>query len=142
MIALNLANDNKSWEIHLMGEDIKDTLQQREKSHEAKFKMDQELRFKAESRRNKLLGLWAAEKMGMTPGETETFAKDVVVSDLQEPGPGDVIRKVLGEFEKRKVKMSEQDITKQMDRLESIAIQQIADEYPEALGPDHERVGD
>ena len=125
-----------------MGEDIKDTLQQREKSHEAKFKMDEELRFKAESRRNRLLALWAAEKMGMTPAETESFAKDVVIADFKEPGSGDVIRRVRREFEKRKLEMTEPTISKQMDRLYSVAIEQIASEYPEALGPDHERVGD
>ncbi len=125
-----------------MAEDIKSTLQQRGKSHEAKFKMDGELRFKAESRRNKLLGLWAAEKMGMSPEEAEIFAKDVVISDLQEPGSDDVIRRVLDEFEKRKVKMTRKSIAEQMDKFFSVVTQQISSEYPEALGPDHERVGD
>lgn len=125
-----------------MGKNFSDTIREREKSQEAKYKLDEELRFKAEARRNKLLGYWAAERLGMTHSETETFAKEVVIADLEEPGVGDVIRKVLKDFEKRGVAMSEETIQGELDRLYPIALEQISSEFPSALGKDHEKVGD
>ncbi len=68
-----------------------DTFSKREKSEEARFKLDAEKRFKAEARRNKLLGLWAAERMGMTQSESEAYALEVVRADLAEPGVDDVV---------------------------------------------------
>ncbi|MEE8393496.1 MAG: DUF1476 domain-containing protein [Rhodospirillales bacterium] len=124
-----------------MGESISDTLHERDKSQEAKFKMDQELRFKAESRRNKLLGIWAAERMGMTSEETDEFAKEVVIADLEGPGVGAVIGRILKEFEKRNVEMTENAIAGKLESLYLVAEKQIAAEFPGALGPDHEKVG-
>lgn len=117
-------------------------MREREKSQEAKYKLDEELRFRAEARRNKLLGMWAAERMGMSGGEAKAYAKEVVIIDLKEPGVGDVISKVLKDFKKRGVKFTAQDIQAELDRLYPIAFKQISTEYPEALGKDHERVGD
>ncbi|HEB80162.1 MAG TPA: DUF1476 domain-containing protein [Rhodospirillales bacterium] len=113
-----------------------------EKSREAKYKLDEELRFKAEARRNKLLGLWVAERLGMTRQETEAYAREVVIVDLEEPGVGDVIRKVLKDFEKSNVKMTAEQIQSQLDRLYPIAVEQISKDYPKALDKDHVRVGD
>jgi hypothetical protein len=120
---------------------MSDTFREREESYEAKYKMDEERRFKTEARRNKLLGLWAAERMGMTPQEAEAFAKDVVLSDLEEPGVADVVRKVLGVSQKRGANLSEEDIRQKMDHFYAIAIKQLDEEYPEPLGGDHSRVG-
>ncbi|OHC75355.1 MAG: hypothetical protein A3G18_03985 [Rhodospirillales bacterium RIFCSPLOWO2_12_FULL_58_28] len=119
-----------------------DTMREREKSHEAKYKLEEELRFKAEARRNKLLGIWAAERMGMTGAETAAYAKEVVIVDLNESGVGDVVGKVFRDFEKRGVKLTANDIRVELDRLYPIAFKQISTEYPEALDKDHERVGD
>lgn len=119
-----------------------DTFREREKSYEAKYKLDEELKFKAQSRRNKLLGLWAAERMGLATDEAEGYAKEVVLADLEEPGEADVVRKLLADFRARKVAASEQEIDAEMKRLHVVALNQILEDYPEPLGPDHVRVGD
>ena len=79
------------------------TFDDRERSYEKKFALDEELRFKATARRNKLLGRWAAEKIGLSDGESETYAKDVVIADLEEPGEEDVFRKIRDDFDARGV---------------------------------------
>ncbi|AKH41073.1 hypothetical protein FHS61_001597 [Altererythrobacter atlanticus] len=70
----------------------------RERGEEAKFAMDEETAFRVAARRNRLLGQWAAEKMSLTPEETEAYAKAVVQADFEEAGDEDVIRKVLGDL--------------------------------------------
>ena len=119
-----------------------DKFRQREMSEEAKFKLDEELRFKAEARRNKLLGLWAAAKMGMDEAEALAFAREVVTADLEEPGDGDVVRRVLREFAARGAPVGEDEVRAEMARLYALAMEQLAGEYPAPLGPDHGRVGD
>jgi hypothetical protein len=111
-----------------------ESFRQREQSYEAKYKMDEELRFKAESRRNKLLGLWAAEKMGLAKADQETYAKSVVVADFDEPGSDDVVRKVKGDFDARNIPISADQIKEEMIRLYAVALDQIAKEFPKALG--------
>ena len=68
----------------------------REEGFEKKFAMDEEQKFKAEARRNKLLGLWVAEKLGMTGDAAAAYAKEVVAADFEEAGDSDVVRKVTG----------------------------------------------
>jgi hypothetical protein len=70
----------------------------RERGEERKFAMDEETAFRVAARRNRLLGHWAAEKMGLTPEETDAYAKAVVQADFEEAGDEDVIRKVLGDL--------------------------------------------
>ena len=70
----------------------------RERAHEAKFARDQDVLFRITARRNRLLGEWAAERMGLTPEETDAYAKAVVQADFEEAGDEDVIRKVLGDL--------------------------------------------
>jgi len=111
-----------------------DTLRDREKGYEAKFKMDEEYRFKAEVRRNKMIGLWAAERMGLAGTDKETYAKEVVASDFDEPGPDDVVRKLVADFGRRKVNVSEDEIRAEMVRLYGAALEAIAKEFPSALG--------
>ena len=72
--------------------------QDRERAEEAKFAMDEETAFRVAARRNKLLGQWAAEKMGLTVEETDAYAKSVVQADFEEAGDEDVIRKLLGDL--------------------------------------------
>ena len=72
------------------------TFDEREKAFERKFEHDQELQFKANSRRNKLLGLWAAGLMGKTGDAAESYAREIVVADLEKPGHQDVVDRYLG----------------------------------------------
>jgi len=74
------------------------TFDERENAFEAKFAHDEEMQFKAQSRCNKLLGLWAAEKLGQTGDEADEYAKTVVIADFEEAGHEDVVRKVSGDL--------------------------------------------
>ena len=100
----------------------------REKAFEDKFKHDQELQFKVEARRNKLLGLWVAELMGRAGDDADSYAKEVIASDFEEPGDGDVVRKVMGDLEKAEIEMSEQRLRKKMQELMVEAKQQVMTE--------------
>ncbi len=84
------------------------TMQDREKAFEAKFALDEELRFKSEARRNKLLGLWAAGLLGKS--DPEAYAKEVVVADFEEAGHEDVVRKIKADFDAAGVAQSEEQI--------------------------------
>lgn len=70
----------------------------RQKAFEEKFARDEEMQFRITARRNRLLGEWAADKMGLTPEERESYAKSVVQADFEEAGDEDVVRKVLGDL--------------------------------------------
>ena len=100
----------------------------REKAFEAKFQKDQELQFKVMARRNKLLGLWAAAQLGMEGGDAEAYAKEVVVSDFDEPGDDDVLRKVFGDLQGKGIEVTEHSVRREMDVLFEKAKQEIADE--------------
>ena len=97
----------------------------REEGFERKFAHDEELRFKAMARRNKLLGLWAAEKLGKTGADADAYAKEVVASDFEEAGDDDVFRKVQGDFDAAGVDQSDHQIRRTMDELMATAIEQI-----------------
>ena len=99
------------------------TFDKREEGFEKKFALDEEQKFKAEARRNKLLGLWAAEKLGKTGDDAAAYAKEVVASDFEEAGDGDVLRKVTTDLAGKGV--SEQEIRKKMDELVATAVMQI-----------------
>lgn len=101
------------------------TFDKREEGFEKKFAHDEELRFKANARRNKLLGLWAAEKMGLAGPAADAYAKEVVVADFEEAGDDDVFRKVRKDFDAKGVAQSDQDIRKTMIDLMAQAIDQI-----------------
>ncbi len=116
--------------------------QDRQKSQEAKYKMDEELRFKAESRRNRLLGEWLADKFGLKDDARKAYAAEVVQSDLEAPGIEDVIAKVMKDVKDRGANVSEKEIRDQITRLYAVAYEQLRNEYPKPLGPDHEKVGD
>jgi hypothetical protein len=101
------------------------TFDKREEGFEKKFAHDEELRFKANARRNKLLGLWAAEKMGLAGPAADAYAKEVVMADFEEAGDDDVFRKVRKDFDAKGVAQSDQDIRKTMIDLMAQAIDQI-----------------
>jgi hypothetical protein len=95
----------------------------REEGFEKKFAHDEELRFKAMARRNKLLGLWAAGLLGKSGAEADAYAKEVVMSDFEEPGDDDVLRKVMKDLEG---KATEQQVRAQMSELLARAVAEIA----------------
>lgn len=97
----------------------------REEGFEKKFAHDEELRFKANARRNKLLGLWAAEKLGITGPAADAYAKDVVMSDFEEAGDHDVFRKIRKDFDDKGITQSDAEIRHMMDDLMGKAIEQI-----------------
>ena len=101
------------------------TFDDRERSYEAKFARDAELNFKAEARRNRLLGEWAAGVLGKTGDEARAYALTVVTSDFAEPGDEDVFRKVAGDFKASGLSVSEGEIRSKIDELASIAREQI-----------------
>lgn len=86
----------------------------REQAFEKKFAHDEELKFKATARRNKLLGLWAAELMGIAGEAAAAYAKDVVKADFEEAGEEDVYRKVKGDLDAKKLDVSEHRVRKAM----------------------------
>ena len=101
------------------------TFDDRENAFENKFAHDAEMQFKADARRNKLLGLWAAELMGKSGDDAAEYAKDVVRSDFEEAGHEDVYRKVSGDLGDL---ASEADIRKKMAELMAVAKKQLMDE--------------
>jgi hypothetical protein len=100
----------------------------REKGFEKKFAHDEELRFKATARRNKLLGLWAAEKMGLAGDDAQAYAREVVKADFTEPGEEDIFRKVREDFDAKGIDQSEHQIRRQMAELMAEAVIQIETE--------------
>jgi hypothetical protein len=101
---------------------------EREKAFEAKFKLDEELRFKATARRNRLLGVWAAELMGLSESEGVSYAKEVVKSDFEKPGDDDVLQKVLGDLQGKGVETTDRALRKKMDELMEVAVAQVQTE--------------
>jgi hypothetical protein len=101
------------------------TFDKREEGFEKKFAHDEELRFKANARRNKMLGLWAAEKLGMSGDAANAYAKEVIMSDFEEGGDHDVFKKVRKDFDAKNVTVSDQDIRSAMVELMEKAIADI-----------------
>ena len=100
------------------------TFDKREEDFEKKFAHDEELRFKAIARRNRLLGQWAAEKFGLTGAEAEAYAKEVVMTEFAE-GDHDVFKKIRRDFDARNVAQSDHQIRRTMDQLLEQAIAQV-----------------
>ncbi len=100
----------------------------REKAFETKFKQDEELRFRVMARRNKKLGLWAAEKLGLSGAMADAYAKDVVVSDFEAPGDDDVLAKVAGDLRAKSIDISDHMVRVEMDRLLEVAREEIMQE--------------
>lgn len=101
------------------------TFDDRENAFENKYAHDQEMQFRAEARRNKLLGLWAAELLGKTGDDVDAYAREVVKSDFEEAGHEDVVRKVAGDLGD---KATADEIRAKMDQLLKVAKAQLLDE--------------
>lgn len=100
----------------------------RQQGEEAKYALDQELRFKANARRNKLLGLWAAELLGLNGEAASAYAVEVVKADFEAPGDEDVFVKLRGDFDKKGVDQSDHQIRRQMEELMVTAVDQVRTE--------------
>ena len=114
------ANPEEIW--------LMNTMKDRENAFENKFAHDEELKFKAEARRNKLLGMWAAELLGKSGDEAEAYAKEVVVADFEEAGDEDVFRKVRADFDAAGVDQSDHQLRRTMDELLDQAIEEVRQE--------------
>ena len=113
-------------EMRKLGEFLmSDPFDSREKGYEAKFKHNEELTFKIDARRNKLLGLWLAEKFGIDGPHAESYAKEVIMADMDEPGIEDVVRKVMVDIKARDIKISENELRQKIEELDVVAASQI-----------------
>lgn len=101
------------------------TFEDREKGFERKFAHDEELKFKATARRNRLIGLWAADKMGLSGDEAQSYAREVIKADLAEPGDEDVFRKVRADFDAKGVEQSDHQIRRIIAEMMVEAVRQI-----------------
>ena len=101
------------------------TFDRREEGFDKQFVHDEELRFKSTARRNKLIGLWAAEKLGLTGADAESYAKSVVMADFEEPGDHDVLRKIRRDFDAKGVPQSDHQISRTMTELMAKAVADI-----------------
>jgi hypothetical protein len=101
------------------------TFDKREEGFEKQFAHDEELKFKATARRNKLLGLWAAEKLGLTGAEAEAYAKGVVMADLEATADHDIFRKIRKDFDDKGVNLSDHQIRRTMDELTARAVSEV-----------------
>ena len=104
------------------------TFNEREKAFEKKYEHDQDLKFKVNARRNKLLGLWAAGLMGKSGADAEAYAKDVVLADYEKPGDSDVIEKLVKDLAAAGKPMEDHTIRKQAERLATEAKEQFMKE--------------
>jgi hypothetical protein len=101
------------------------TFDEREEGFEKQFAHDEDLRFKAIARRNKLLGKWAAEKQGLSGTEVDAYAKEVVIADFEEAGEDDVFRKIRADFDSKGIKLSDDDLRAKMNELLAQAVAEV-----------------
>lgn len=101
------------------------TFDKREEAFEKKFVIEEELRFKAEARRNRQLGLWAAEQLGKSGPAADAYAREVIAAEFQEGGDAEVVRKVAGDLAAKGIAIGEQEIRAKMDELMGVAIAQL-----------------
>lgn len=99
----------------------------REKGYENKFSLDQETLFRVEARASKLIGLWAAEKMGLNGTEAENYAKEVIAANLDEPGYDDVKRKIEHDFAAKNVVLTSNELNIVIEKSVTEATKQIVE---------------
>jgi len=101
------------------------TFDKREEGFEKQFAHDEELRFKANARRNKMLGAWAANQLGLSGTDADAYSKEVVMADFEEAGDEDVFRKIRKDFDAKGIKQTDQQIRTTMTSLMAEAVSQI-----------------
>lgn len=104
------------------------TFDDRERGEEAKFARDEEMQFRIAARRNRLLGEWAADKMGLSDAEADAYAKSVVQADFEEAGDEDVIRKLLGDFTSAGIETTDAEVRAALDEKHVEARRQLMGE--------------
>lgn len=104
------------------------TFDEREQAFENKFKHDEELLFRIHARRAKLVGLWAAEKLGLTGEDAEAYAKQIVAVDFEEPSHHDMLRRLRADFDAKGVDCSDHRIEKEMETLLEVARKQVMEQ--------------
>ena len=119
-----------------------DSLSDRRKSQEAKYKMDEERRFKIRSRRNKLLGLWVASRLGLDGEVAAAYARDAVMMGLDARNDDELMARLAESAAERGGQVESGDLVAEAGRCEQEAERQIAEEFPSALAGDHAPVGD
>jgi hypothetical protein len=101
------------------------TFDKREEGFESKFAHDEELRFKAHARRNKLVGLWAAQKLGLEGAEAESYASNIVTIDLDKPDSDKVFSQIRKDFDAKSVTQSDHQIRRTLEESMEKAIEDI-----------------
>jgi hypothetical protein len=101
------------------------TFDKREEAFEKKYVIDEELKFKAEARRNKMLGLWVAEKLGKSGAEAQSYAKDVVAAEFDGPGEAGVVAKVMGDLSANGLTLGEGELRTRMDEWMAQSIAEV-----------------
>ena len=101
------------------------TFDERERAFEAKFARDQEMQFRIHARRNRLLGLWAAERMGLTDVEADTYARDLIRADFETIGDDDVVRRLLGDFTAAGIDIDDDEIRARIEEKTIAARRQL-----------------
>lgn len=109
------------------------TFDDREKAFEKKYVLDEETRFKASVRRNRLLGLWAAEKLGLIGADAEDYAKAVVKADFELPGDEDIVRKLRTDFAAKNIDLSEHQIKRHLSEFMAEAMKQMEAESKKGI---------
>jgi hypothetical protein len=101
------------------------TFDKREEGFERKFAHDEEVRFKARARRNKLIGLWAAQRLGLSGDAAEAYAKEIVAADFEAPGDDDVVARIRRDFDAKAVAQSDHQIRRTMEELMAKAVEDV-----------------
>ena len=101
------------------------TFDKREEGFERKFALDEEQKFKAEARPNRLLGLWVAEKLGLSGEAANTYAKDVIAAEFQEAGDANVVGKVMGDLKAKGISITERELQAKMEQLTAQAVAEV-----------------
>jgi hypothetical protein len=101
------------------------TFDKREEGFEKKFALDEEQKFRAEARRNRLLGLWVAERLGLSGAAADAYAREVIAAEFEEAGHGDVVRKVMGDLNAKGIATTEAQVLGKMDELTALAAAQV-----------------
>jgi hypothetical protein len=99
------------------------TFDKREEGFERQFAHDEEIRFKARARRNRMLGLWAAEKLGLSGAAADAYAKEIVLADFEGPGDDDVFARLRRDFDAKGVAQSDHQIRRTMEELMAKAVE-------------------
>jgi len=110
------------------GQDDMPTFEDREKEFEARFKHDEELRFKVTARRNRLTGLWAAEKMGLSGADAEAYAKSVVAAEFDKGGDKHVVEKLVADLAAKGQSLTAAQVQFELDHFAETAKQQVMSE--------------